>query len=249
MIRIINDYCEKIIPTFEDRSIDLVLTSPPYNVKLGENKYNNQSYDVYDDSMTHLQYLQWLEHIFIQFLPKMKIGGRLVINIGDGKNGAIPTSSDLIQVMQRIGYRTYAHIIWNKNTTSNKTAWGSWLSPSSPQFPTPFEHVLVFCVEQTKLQGKGETDLTKDEFKKWAYGLWTFPGESRKRVKHPAPFPEEFAKRCIKLFTWKGAFVVDPFGGSGTTARVCKDLDRDCISIDISENYCNIAIERINEHL
>ena len=246
MIQIVNDYCENVIPTLIDDSIDLVVTSPPYNVQLGNNKYNNQSYDYYDDNMTHWQYIEWLQNIFFLFKAKVKKGGRVVINIGDGKNGAIPTSSDVIQFMKGIEYLPYAHIIWNKNTTSNRTAWGSWLSPSSPQFPTPFEHVLVFAMDESKLQEKGETDLSKEEFTKWAYGLWEFPGESRKRVKHPAPFPEEFAKRCIKLFTWKGALVVDPFGGSGTTAKVCQELGRNCISIDISREYCYNALERIN---
>jgi site-specific DNA-methyltransferase (adenine-specific) len=138
-------------------------------------------------------------------------------------------------------------IVWNKRNSTSRTAWGSWRSPSNPSFPTPFEYILVFAKDTYALQTKGETDLTSEEFVEWSSAMWTFPPETRisKKV-HPAPFPEELPRRCIKMLSWKGAIVLDPFLGTGTTARVCKKLERNFIGIELSPAYCKIAEKRIN---
>ena len=137
-----------------------------------------------------------------------------------------------------------SHIIWNKNQVGSRTAWGSFQSPSSPSFPTPFEHILVFAKGNKKLQWKGETDLTKEEFIKWSLARWDMKPETKK-IGHPAPFPIELATRCIKMFTWKNSLVYDPFMGSGTTAIACKQLDRQYIGSEISKEYCKLSEERI----
>lgn len=232
----------------EINEIDLVVTSPPYNVNLGNNKYNKSSYDVYQDNMSHSEYLSWMKQVFSLIYLKLKSGGRVCINIGDSKNGSIPTHSDFIQMMKEIGYLSMACIIWNKNTMSARTTWGSYMSPSCPSFPTPFEYILVFAKDSKKLQYRGETDLTKEEFIAWSLALWTFaPEKKQKQVGHPAMFPEELAKRCIKMFSWIGAFVVDPFCGSGTTCKVAKTLNRKYVGFDISTEYCEIAHSRLEE--
>jgi len=230
------------------QEIDLIVTSPPYNVNLGDNKYNKNPYDLYNDNKDHKEYIRWLSDIFTLAYSKLKSGGRVCINIGDGKNGAVPTHSDVIQMMCDIGYIPMTTIIWNKNTISNRASFGSYLSPSCPSFPRGFEFILVFAKNNKKLQYKGETDLTKEEFVEWTNGLWTFAPEKRqKQFGHPAMFPEELAKRCIKMFTWKDALVVDIFNGAGTTTKVAKDLGRKYIGFDISLDYCNIAKERLND--
>ena len=135
-------------------SIDMVVTSPPYNVDLGKNKYNKNPYNLYNDNKQHQQYIAWLGNIFESLYSKIVVGGRVCINIGDGKNGAIPTSSDIIQFMKDFTYLPLTHIIWNKSQIGSRTAWGSFNSPSSPSFPTPFQHILVFCKESRKLSKK-----------------------------------------------------------------------------------------------
>ena len=141
-------------------------------------------------------------------------------------------------------------IIWNKNQASPRTAWGSFNSPSCPSFPTPFEYILVFAKDNKKLQWKGETDLTKEEFIDWSLALWTFAPETRqKKIGHPAMFPEELPKRLIKMFSWKGALVVDPFMGSGTTAVACVNTNRNYIGFELDKHYCEIANERIRKAL
>ena len=222
---IYNMDCLEGLEKLEDNSVDLVVTSPPYNVDLGNNKYNKNPYNLYNDNKEHEEYLSWMKEIFSKVYQKLKSGGRVCINIGDGKNGAVPTHSDIIQFMtEDIGYIPMATIIWDKSQVGNRTAWGSWKSPSSPSFPTPFEFILVFAKESKKLKSKGETDLTSEEFKEWAYGIWKFTPETRqKKIGHPAMFPEELPKRCIKMFSWKDKLVVDIFSGAGKTCKVAKN--------------------------
>ena len=149
---------------------------------------------------------------------------------------------------QDLKYIPMTIIIWDKCQTSNRTAWGSYLSPSSPSFPRPFEYILVFAKETKKLQYKGKTDLTREEFIDWSLGYWKFAPEKRqKKFGHPAMFPEELPKRLIKMFSWKDALVVDLFNGAGTTCKVAKDLNRNYIGFDISKEYCDISNERLED--
>lgn len=238
--------CVEVVQEIENESIDLVVTSPPYNVDLGNNKYNKNSYDLYNDNKEHKEYIQWLKSIFSIIYQKLVVSGRVCVNIGDGKNGAVASSSDIIQFMVDLKYIPMTHIVWLKSQIGSRTAWGSFNSPSSPSFPTPFEHILVFCKETKKLQNKGKTDLIKQEFIDWSLALWKFAPENRqKKFQHSAMFPEELPKRCIKMFSWVGATVLDPFSGLGTTAFVAKSLNRNFIGIEMSENYCKLSVDRI----
>jgi site-specific DNA-methyltransferase (adenine-specific) len=187
-----------------------------------------------------------LKSVFFEIYRISKIGARTVINIGDGANGSISTSSDVIHFMKDIGFSTYTHIIWNKHQVSNRTSWGSWLSPSCPSFPIPYEHILIFYKKSKKLNHKGITDLLRDEFIKWAYGIWEFAPEKRqKKMGHNAIFPLELPKRCIKMLSYINDIIIDPFNGLGTTTLAAKQLNRKFIGIEISENYCKIANERL----
>jgi len=145
------------------------------------------------------------------------------------------------------GWVPITTIIWNKQETSNRCAWGSWSSPSCPSFPRPWEYIIVLGNGTKKLQTDGEADITDDEFKEWAYGIWKFPGKSHSD--HPAPFPEKLPKRCIKILSWTNATVYDPFAGSGTTLKVAHELGRDWIGSEISENYFNMAKDRIMDYI
>ena len=97
--------------------------------------------------------------------------------------------------------------------------------------------IVVFYKKEWKKNYKGQSDILKQEFMDWTNGVWTFNGESKKRIGHPAPYPRELPKRCIKLFSYVGDTVLDPFLGSGTTAVACKRLGRKFIGIEIDKKY------------
>ena len=244
-IRLYNNDCLDVIPRLQDESIDLVLCSPPYNVNLGKNKYNKNPYDIYDDNREHTEYVGWMESIFRSLYPKLREGGRISIVIGDAKNGRVSTHSDIIQFMKAIGYLTFGHLIWNKNQVGNRRAWGSYCSPSCPSFPTPFEHILIFAKATLKLQNKAVTDLIPEEFIPWTLAQWDIAPEHRmKKIGHPAMFPLEIPLRLVKMLSWVGATVLDPFNGAGTSGLACQMLDRKYIGIELSKKYCQISVNR-----
>lgn len=244
---VINGDCLEVLKNMPKDCVDLCVTSPPYNVDL-------RGYDTYKDLKGHKDYLSWLYQVFEAMKDPLKSGSRVCINVGDGKNGKVPTHSDITQQMLNLGYLPMTTIIWDKRSTSNRTSWGSFKSPSSPTFPTPFEYIMVFAKDSYKLPTKGKTDLTRDEFVQWSMALWTTSRSShhdayRKMTRkvHPAPFPEEIPTRLIKMLSWVGATILDPFAGSGTTLIAAKKLQRHYIGIDLSEKYCAHARRRLAE--
>ena len=242
--------CLQLLKQLPAESIDLTVTSPPYNVDLGHNRYHKNPYDLYRDNKEHSEYIEWLTTIFAEVQRILKHGGRVAINIGDGKNGAIPTHADVIQFMTKeLGYLPMATLIWNKNQTSPRTAWGSWMSPSCPSFPMPFEYVLLFAKGTTKKTGdKSKITVTKEEFVRNSLALWTISPESKqKEYGHHAMFPVELPSRLIQQLSYEDDVILDIFAGVGTTAVAAKRLSRRYIGFELSPEYCATAIQRLEE--
>lgn len=221
-----------------DCSVDLIVTSPPYNV--------NIKYDNYNDNINFIKYKQYIIKIFTECYRVLKIGGRICINIANTYiNSYIPMNSVYDNILSEIGFILRDEIIWFKNYVNcNSTAWGSFKSPSNPILRTNHEYIIVAYKIEPKLQYKGISDLTNEEFKEYTKNEWVIQ-PSRNNL-HPATFPEELPKRCIKLYSWIDAIILDPFCGSGTTCMIAKMLNRKYIGYDISKKYCNIAQNRIN---
>jgi len=238
-IKIINDDF-LLTQEIEDDSIDLIVTSPPYNVDI---KYNS-----YDDKIPYDIYLKFTEEWLLKAYSLLKEDGRLCLNIPLDKNkgGQQSVYADIIAISKKIGWKYHSTIVWNEQNISRRTAWGSWLSARSPYVIAPVEMIAVLYKKKwKKTSGTGKSDITKKEFIDWTNGVWTFMGESKSRVKHPAPFPIELPFRCIKLFTFVGDTVLDPFLGSGTTLIACALTNRKGIGVEIDKNYCEIAKQRI----
>jgi len=237
--------CLKFIPELPNSFVDMVITSPPYLVGM--------KYDVYDDSKLKLSYdkfIAWLRDIFRNLKPKMVKGGRICINIGDGKNGGVPTHSDITQFMcKELGYLIKTTIVWDKSQTGNRTAWGSWRSPANPSFPTPFEYVLVFCNEQQNKDGKREDiTISSEEFVADSLALWKFPGETQmKKFGHPAMFPVKLPYKLIQMLSYKGDIILDPFAGIGSTCVAAELLRRRWVGFELSENYVREARKRLRQ--
>jgi len=154
--------------------------------------------------------------------------------------------ADLTTAAKEIGFRYHSTIIWNEGNISRRTAWGSWMSASAPYVIAPVELIVVLYREHWKRRsGTGQSDIARQEFIDWTNGLWTFNGESKKRTGHPAPFPVELPRRCIKLFSFVGDTVLDPFMGSGTTLAAAAGCGRKAIGIEIEERYCALALARL----
>lgn len=230
--------CNKGLKLMEENSVDLILTSPPYNL--------NIKYADYDDNKSLDVYFDWCKIWINECYRVLKDGGRFCLQIGCFQPSLnAPTYATFTNICQEAGFTFREFIIWNKNQIPARTAWGSWLSPSNPRISPPFEMIINFHKNSPKIINKGETDLEKQEFVKWTNGLWTIAPERAKKVGHPAPFPEDLAKRCIKMHSYIGAIVLDPFNGSGTTCKVANDLRRKWIGFDITKEYCELAIKRI----
>ena len=124
------------------------------------------------------------------------------------------------------------------------------MSASAPYVIAPVELIIVLYKETwKKASGSLQSDITRDEFLAWTNGLWTFNGESKKRIGHPAPFPLELPTRAIKLFSFVGDTILDPFLGSGTTLVAAAQHSRVGVGIDIDEGYCSLAQDRIEAAL
>ena len=226
-----------------DETIDLIITSPPYNVDI--------KYSLHDDQLLYDDYLEFTGKWLLRCFKWLKKDGRLCLNIPLDKNkgGQQSIGADLTVLAKRIGFKYHSTIVWNEGNISRRTAWGSWLSASAPYVIAPVELIVVFYKEKwKKTSGSCISDISKDEFMQWTNGLWTFSGESKKKIGHPAPFPTELPKRCIKLFSYTGDLVLDPFMGSGSTLISALLNNRKSVGIDIDKEYCNLAKYRlINE--
>ena len=222
-------------------SVDLIVTSPPYNVGKA---YSGRAAD---DALGYEQYLRfsrkWLAACYHWARPT----ARLCVNVSIDKNkhGKQPLSADITTVAIECGWKYHATILWNEGNISRRTAWGSWKSASAPHIIAPVETIIVLYKDEWKRQRQGANDITGDEFKEWVLGIWDFNGESGKRIGHEAPFPRELPKRCIKLFSFVGDTVLDPFAGSGTTMIEAIQNGRIAKGIELETKYCRLIRQRI----
>ena len=228
---------------FNGEFIDLTVTSPPYNL--------NIDYNSNDDSLPYVKYLtftrEWLTNVYAW----TKSTGRLCLNIplDTNKGGKRPVGADITNIATSLGWKYHTTIVWNESNISRRTAWGSWLSASAPHIIAPVELILVLYKDEWKKKDRGQSDTERDEFIQWTNGLWTFNGESAKRVGHPAPFPEELPLRCIKLFSYVGDTIFDPFMGSGTTGVVAHKTERRFKGVELDDEYFSLSVNRIEQEV
>lgn len=222
-----------------DNSVHLMITSPPYNVT-----------KEYDDNLTLDEYLSVLKNVWKETYRVLISGGRACINVANlGRKPYIPLHSYIIRDMLSLGFMMRGEIIWNKaSSASPSTAWGSWLSAANPVLRDIHEYILIFCKETFSVSRTNkESTIEKKEFLEWTKSVWTFPAVSAKSIGHPAPFPEELPNRLIKLYSYKGDVVLDPFLGSGTTSLSAFKNDRHYIGYDTNQDYVDLANRRLFE--
>lgn len=229
------------IAEVDSESVDLIVTSPPYNVDI--------SYGSIDDNCTYDDYLLFTRDWLTTAFRLSKESGRMCLNIPLDKNkgGQQAVCADITTIAKQIGWNYHSTIIWNEGNISRRTAWGSWLSASAPYVIAPVEVIVIMYKKRWK-KDKGISDISREEFMAWTNGVWTFNGQSKKGAGgHPAAYPVELPRRCIKLFSYVGDTVLDPFVGSGSTLLAAYSNGRLGIGIDIDKNYCGIAVNRLEE--
>jgi site-specific DNA-methyltransferase (adenine-specific) len=221
-----------------DNSVALAFTSPPYNV--GKD---------YEDDMSMAAYLTLIEAVATEVYRVLVPGGRFVVNIANlGRKPYIPLHAHFYQIHERVGFLPMGEVIWQKaKGASGSCAWGSWQSAKAPRLRDLHEYLLVFAKGNYSRPDRGQSDIGRDEFMDATLSVWEIPAESAKRVGHPAPFPVALAERVIRLYSYVGDVILDPFMGSGTTGVAAVQNDRHYVGFDLSEEYCDLARARIDK--
>lgn len=231
--------CIATMQRWPSHSIDLMVTSPPYNVGI--------KYDIYNDKRPYQEYLDWCRRWLIEILRLLKDDGRFCLNhylsCGSAKFRSSPLM-DLNTIAQKVGFKHHGLAVWEDRTLPKRTAWGSWLSASAPYIYSPYEGILILYKNRWKKLQKGISTIEPEEFMEACSGVWKIQPVTRK-TGHPADFPIKLPSRCIKLFSYENDIVLDPFAGSGTTCLAAKQLNRRYIGIELSPSYYQIAEERL----
>jgi site-specific DNA-methyltransferase (adenine-specific) len=241
----------------QDRSVHLIVTSPPY-WQLKDYGTDNQIgfHDDYETYINHLN-LTWQECHRV-----LHNGCRLCINTGDqfarstyyGRYKIIPIHTEIIKFCEAIGLDFMGQIIWQKTTTMNTSGganiMGSFPHPRNGIVKLDFEYILLFkkqgkAPQPTKEQ-KDNSTMSNEDWNTYFNGHWYFSGA--KQDKHLAMFPNELPNRLIRMFSFPDETVLDPFMGSGTTASVAKKLNRNSIGYEINPEFIPIIEEKIGEN-
>ena len=240
-----------------DNSVHLAITSPPY-WQLKDYGTENQIgfHDTYENYINNLN-LVWKE-----CYRTLHNGCRLCVNIGDqfaravyyGRYKVIPIREEIIKFCENIGFDYMGAVIWQKVTTSNTTGggvqMGSYPYPRNGILKLDYEFILIFkklgeAPKHTKEQ-KELSKMTAEEWNTFFAGHWNFTGARQNG--HIAMFPEELPRRLIKMFSFVGETVFDPFAGSGTTSLAAKNLDRNSVGYEINPEFIPFIKDKLAVH-
>jgi len=235
---IYNEDCLEGMKKLSDKGVDLVITSPPYNIGV--------DYGVYKDNLEWNDYLNWCNKWIKQVSRVLKFDGRFVLNVLTNINSNGIRQQPLIDfgnLIRKNRLKIHSIGFWTDVTRVKYTAWGSWKSASMPYIYNPYEAIIISYKNSWRKLNKGEDTISKENFIKGVSGVYNFGTAKNKLC--PAVFPLKLPMLFIELLTFKGEIVLDPFMGSGTTAVACKKLGRHYIGFEINKEYCEIAKKRL----
>jgi len=238
-----------------DKSVHLVVTSPPY--------WQLKDYGTEEQIGFHDSYESYINNLNLVWKECHRVlhpGCRLCVNIGDqfaravyyGRYKVIPIRTEIIKFCETIGFDYMGAVIWQKvttcNTTGGATIMGSFPYPRNGILKLDYEFILLFKKQGTSpVPTKGQKDLsimTKEEWNTYFSGHWYFAGE--KQNGHIAMFPKELPTRLIKMFSFAGETVLDPFLGSGTTSLAARSLGRNSVGYEINTEFMPFIKNKLN---
>ena len=238
-----------------DKSVQLVITSPPY--------WQLKDYGTENQIGYHENYETYINNLNLVWNECYRVldnGCRLCVNIGDqfaravyyGRYKVIPIRTEIIKFCESIGFDYMGAIIWQKQTTTNTTGgaslMGSYPTPRNGILSIDYEFILIFKKLGAPLKVskdiKDQSKMTTKEWKEYFSGHWNFGGA--RQDGHIAMFPEELPRRLIKMFAFKNETVLDPFMGSGTTSLAARNLERNSIGYEINPEFIEIAKQKLN---
>jgi modification methylase len=246
------------IPFIKDESVHLVVTSPPYWTLKRYNENLNQLGHIVDYEM----FLSELAQVWKEMYRILVPGGRMVCVVGDvclsrknfGRHVVFPLHSDIAVICRKIGFDNLNPIIWHKISNANYEINNGSKFLGKPYEPNAIiKNDIEFILMQRKSGGYRQPTerqrklsmISKEEYQKWFQQFWNITGASTRE--HPAPFPLELAHRLVRMFSFSGDTVVDPFCGTGTTMVASMRTGRNSIGIDIDLEYCKMAEERLRK--
>lgn len=220
-----------------DRSVHLMITSPPYNV--GKE---------YDQDLSLKEYIALLGDVLREVYRVLVNGGRMCVNIANvGRKPYIPLHLYLTQIALDTGFLMRGEIVWDKGASAGAScAWGSWQSARNPTLRDVHEYVLIFSKGSFKRTTGHQDSIGREEFLEWSKSVWRFATVRATKYKHPAPFPVELPLRLIHFYSFVDDVVLDPFMGSGTTAEAALLSNRRYVGYEINEEYVKTASERLS---
>ena len=240
-----------------DKSVQLIITSPPY--------WQLKDYGTPDQIGFNNSYEEYINNLNLVWKECNRVladGCRLCINIGDqfarsvyyGRYKVIPIRTEIIRFCETLGMDYMGAIIWQKTTTMNTSGggaiMGSFPYPRNGILKMDYEFILLFkklgTAPKPTLEQKQNSAMTKEEWGQYFSSHWTFNGV--KQMGHIAMFPEELPKRLIKMFSFVGETVFDPFAGSGTTSLAAKNLGRNSIGYEINRDFEPIIREKLSNN-
>jgi DNA modification methylase len=240
---------EEVLSKIPERSVHLIITSPPYNTGI--------NYGGYNDKGDIKLYFDKMRKIFTECYRVLVTGGRIVLNVPScisqfADSRVAYLAFDVYQILKEIGFIGADFCTWLKMSKGEipgkSTSWGSWCSPSSPALRDASEYIVIMFKETRKLEGdKDKIDITPQEFLQFTTNVWFLT--PKRDNGHPAPFPKGLPYRAMKLYSYQENLILDPFVGSGTTCLVAKENKRYFIGIDISRKYCELAAKRLGQNL
>jgi site-specific DNA-methyltransferase (adenine-specific) len=223
-----------------DESVHLIVTSPPYGVGIDEYREGG---DVLAADWPSFM-LAWLAEALRVTVPT----GRLALNvpIDTTRGGWRPTYAQAVQMAVAAGWEYRSSIVWLDDQLGKSTARGSVDSASSPSIIAGAEMVALFSKGPWKrAEPPGPSDLDRADWIDWTNGVWRVQGEPRAWEGHPAPFPFDLPRRLIRLLSFPGDVVLDPFCGSGTTALAAHQLRREFVGLDRAREYVESTLRRV----